>query len=79
MSEADKSEAFMCTRKPSMSSVNAKSISYAFKNSLDALLNSVSLVISANFHFVMLLEQSGCKWGKKRKMQSQFHTVVESR
>lgn len=81
MSEADKSEAFMCTRKPSMSSVNAKSISYAFKNSLDALLNSVtcSLVISANFHFVMLLEQSGGKWGKKRKMQSQFHTVVESR
>lgn len=51
----------MCTRKPSMSSVNAKSVSYAFKNSLDVLLNSVSLVISANFHFVMLLEQSGGK------------------
>lgn len=72
MSEADKSEAFMCTRKPSMSSVNAKSVSYAFKNSLDVILNSVSLVISANFHFVMLLEQSGGKWGKKKNCKVNF-------
>lgn len=62
----------MCTRKPSMSSVNAKSVSYAFKNSLDVLLNSVSFVISANFHFVMLLEQSGGKWGKNKNCKVHF-------
>lgn len=39
-------------------------VSYVFKNSLHVRSNSANLVISANFNFVILLEQSEKNWEK---------------
>lgn len=39
-------------------------VSYVFKNSLHVRSNSANLVISANFHFVVLLEESEKNWEK---------------
>lgn len=52
------------------------SVWYAFKISLDVFSNSADLVISANLHSVIPIEQSGSKWGKH--LQGQRHIVVGS-